>query len=200
MISALIAALLLQGAPARPPASSADLPPWSRTPTVEEVNAAYPAGPLQANLAGTGTVECTVGPTGELTACVPVGETPVGSGFGAAAVGVAPRFQMPTTAPSGASTVGRTVRVPIGWVRPPVSQAPRITVPDDAGRRGRVVLNCRVTEARGVDNCMLVEAQPPGTALLNLITEPVDRLRVTGRSKTGERVLVAVEFDPRRRR
>jgi hypothetical protein len=200
MITALVAILLLQGAAQRPPASNEDLPKWTRTPTAEEVAAAYPASAKAANLAGSGTAECTVGATGELTACVPVNETPIGAGFGAAAMAVAPRFQMPTTGPSGRTTVGRTVRVPIGWVNPPASQAPLITLPDDIGRRGRVVFNCRVKEDKRVDNCMFVEAQPPGSALIGLASEPVERLKVTGRSKAGERVIVAVEFDPRRRR
>lgn len=200
MVAALIAMLLLQGAAQRPPASNEDLPRWTRTPTAEEVAAAYPAAPKAANLAGSGTAECTVGAAGELTDCVAVSEMPAGSGFGAAAVSIAPRFQMPTTGPSGRSTVGRTVRVPIGWVNPPASQAPLITVPDDIGRRGRVIFNCRVKEDKKVDNCMFVEAQPPGTALVGLAAEPVERLKVTGRSKAGERVIVAVEFDPRRRR
>jgi hypothetical protein len=201
MAAALIAALLLQAAPpARPPASSADLPPWSKTPTAEEVKAAYPPEALKLNLAGSGTIECTVGASGELTACVPVSETPAGAGFGAAALTIAGKFQMPVRSPSGASTVGRTVRVPIGWVNPPESQAPLITLPDDIGRRGRVVFNCRVREDRGVDNCMFVEAQPPGSPLMTLASEPIQRLRVTGKSKSGARVIVAVEFDPRRRR
>src|SRR5688572_7343002 len=113
MLTALVAMLLLQGAAQRPPPSNADLPPWTRTPTAAEVAAAYPAAPKAANLAGTGTAECSVGPTGELTDCVAVAETPAGAGFGAAAAALGPRFQMPTKSPSGASTVGRTVRVPI---------------------------------------------------------------------------------------
>jgi hypothetical protein len=100
MSAAFIVLLVLQAAAAqRPPPSTTDMPGWSRTPTADEMAAAYPAEALAANFAGAATLECSVGAAGGLEDCATVSEA--GPGFGAAALSVAGRFQMPTKAPSG---------------------------------------------------------------------------------------------------
>src|SRR5688572_992153 len=128
MMSAILAAvLLLQAvqptttqatASPRPPPSTADMPGWSKAPKPEDMTRAYPQEAARVSLAGAATLECTVGAAGELTDCVASDETPAGSGFGAASLSVASKFQMPTKAPSGASTAGRTVRFPLHRLGP----------------------------------------------------------------------------------
>jgi hypothetical protein len=96
--------------------STADLPAWSQTPTAAEMQAAYPPAAAKANYAASGTLECSVDPEGALVDCVVSSES--APGFGAAALSVAPKFRLPTTAPSGASMVGRTVRPRFSWMNP----------------------------------------------------------------------------------
>ena len=196
----LAAILLLQAAaaaPQRPPPSNADLPAWSRVPSAEEMARAYPQTASTANLAGSATLECTVGPTGELVDCVVANEAPAALGFGDAALSVAPRFQMPTKSPSGASTVGRTVQFPIRWLNPAKSQAPPIRVYDDAGRSGQVVFNCRVKDGRGFDNCVVVDAKPPGNALFGLAGEAALRAKAPASASVGSRLFVVISLEKR---
>lgn len=198
MSVALASILFLQAAqpaipPSRPPASNADLPAWSRTPSAAEMAAAYPPEAAKANLAGSATVECTVGPAGELIACTVAGESPTQAGFGAAALALAPKFQMPAKSPSGAAMAGRTVRFPLRWLNPARTQAPAIVVYDDAKRNGRVAFNCRVRPDRNLDNCVVVDARPQGTNLFAVAGEAALRQKAPTKAAVGERLLVVVE-------
>jgi TonB family protein len=196
MILTLTAVVALQAAAAaaRPPASTADLPQWSRAPSAADMNQAYPAGAKAKNLAGSGVVECTVGADGQLADCVAVEETPAGEGFGEAALSLAARFILPTKAPSGASTIGRTVRFPVRWLNKADGQEPLIVVYDDIGRTGRVTFNCRVVEERSVDNCVVIDAQPRGTSLFAPAAQAAARYKVAANRKPGQRVLLIVEM------
>ena len=203
MSSVLAAVLLLQAAqanaapPQRPPPSTTDMPGWSRAPKPEDMVRAYPPEAARVSLAGSAILECTVGATGELTACVASDETPAGSGFAAASLGVASKFQMPTRAPSGASTVGRTVRFPIQWIGPVQAQAPPVVVFDDSGRRGSVGFNCRVRDERSLDNCVVVDVKPRGTAALTVASEAIQRAKAPISAKAGSRLMVLVEVKRR---
>lgn len=197
MSIALAAVLLLQAtAPPpqqRPPPSTSDMPGWSRAPKPEDMVRAYPPEAARVSLAGSAILECTVSATGELTACVASGETPAGSGFGDASLAIASKFQMPTKAPSGASTAGRTVRFPIQWMGPVQGRAPPVVVYDDAGRRGSVGFNCRVRDERSLDNCVVVEVQPRGTTALSVASEAIQRTKAPASAKAGSRLMVLVE-------
>lgn len=204
MSAILAAALLMQAAPAtlvqsaapqRPPPSTTDMPGWSKAPKPADMLKAYPPEAARAALAGSATLECTVGPAGEMTACIASDETPAGSGFGAASVAMSSKFQMPTKAPSGASTVGRTVRFPIQWMAPAASQAPAVVVFDDFGRTGSVSFNCRVRDEKSLDNCVVVSAR--GTAAFNVAGEAIQRTKAPSSAKAGARLLVVVEVRPR---
>jgi hypothetical protein len=198
-MSIVLAAVLLMQAtpPQRPPPSTSDMPGWSRAPKPEDMVRAYPPEAARVSLAGSATLECTVGPTGELTDCVAGDETPAGSGFAAASLAVAPKFQMPTKAPSGASTVGRTVRFPIQWIGPAQGQAPPVVVYDDSGRSGSMGFNCRVRDERSLDNCVVVEAKPRGTTVFSVAGEAIQRTKAPASARPGSRLLVVVEVKPR---
>jgi len=202
MSIALAAALLLQAAqanatpPQRPPPSTSDMPGWSRAPKPEDMVRAYPPEAARVSLAGSATLECTVGPTGELTACEASHETPAGSGFAAASLAVAVKFQMPTKAPSGAATAGRTVRFPIQWMGPVQGQAPPVVVFDDSGRRGSVGFNCRVRDERSLDNCVVVDVKPRGTTALSVAAEAIQRTKAPTSARAGSRLMVLVEVKP----
>jgi len=192
MSAILLAGLLLanQEAPLqRPPPSTVDLPSWSRTPTAAEMQAAYPSEAAKTNYAASATLECTVSGEGGLTDCVAVNED--ASGFGAAALTVAPKFRLPTKSPSGASTVGRTIRFPVLWVNPSKASV-STTAPSDGGPRGAAAFSCRVRASGSLDNCVLVDAIPPGNGALGRAKEAALRFRAPARSAEFSRVLVSV--------
>jgi TonB family protein len=201
MSAALAMALLLQAAPPpqRPPPSTSDMPGWSKSPGPEDMTRAYPQEAGRVNLAGSATLECTVGAEGELQDCVASGETPAGAGFGEASLAVASKFRMPTKSPSGAQTAGRTVRFPIQWMKPAKGQAPPVVVYDDAGRSGSVGFNCRVRDERGLDNCVVVDAKPRGTTLFTVAGEAIQRTKAPSSAQAGSRLMVVVEVKPQSR-
>ena len=195
LMQATPAVLVQSAAPQRPPPSTSDMPGWSKAPKPEDMMKAYPPEAARAALAGTAILECTVGAAGELTACVASEETPAGSGFGEASMAMASKFQMPTKAPSGASTVGRTVRFPIQWLAPARSQAPAVVVYDDFGRTGSISFNCRVRDEKSLDNCVVVAAR--GTSAATVAGEAIQRTKAPSSAKAGTRLLVVVEVRPR---
>jgi TonB family protein len=195
MSAALAAIVLLQAtAPARAPATTTDLPAWQKGPTPAEMNAVYPPAAAKVNLAGSATVECTVDATGLLADCAVVGESPMGSGFGAAAMALSPKFQMPLKSPSGASMVGRTVRFPIRWLNPAKTQLPPVIVSGDTGQSGSVVFNCRVKDDRGLDNCVVVDARPPGGSLFAPAGEAALRQKAPASLAPGSRLMVVIQM------
>jgi hypothetical protein len=194
MLAMTLALLLQAGATgARPPPSATDLPQWSRAPSAAEMTAAYPPGPRAENLAGSGVMDCTVGAAGELTACEVVSETVAGQGFGAAAISLASKFQLPLKSPSGAAMAGRTVRVPIRWLNPPKRKLPEISMLDENGRTGTVAFNCRVNGTGSYDNCVVVEARPAASTLFGVTGEVVLRQKPPANLSSGDRVLIVVQ-------
>ena len=191
MSAILLASLLLatQEAPGqRPPPSTADLPAWSRTPSAAEMQAAYPSEAAETNYAASATLECTVAADGGLSDCVAANED--APGFGAAALSVASKFGLPTKSPSGVSTVGRTVRVPIQWVNPSTATA-SVNIPAE-GPRGMVAFSCRVRAHRSLDNCVEVDANPPDNGASRRAGEAVQRVKAPARSAELSRILVMV--------
>ena len=78
-------------------------PRWTRLPDVEDLMNAYPAEALRNRMGGgAGVAE----------------ETPVGLGFGEAALALAPKFEFSTSGPDGQSLVGGTFRIPLAWNAP----------------------------------------------------------------------------------
>lgn len=193
----MLAVTTQAAAPSRPPPSTADMPGWSKTPKPEDMTRAYPQEAARVSLAGSATLECTVGPDGGLTDCVASDETPAGSGFGAASLSIASKFQMATKAPSGASTAGRTVRFPIQWLQPAKGKAPPVVVYDDSGRQGTLGFNCRVRDDRSLDNCVVIDAKPRGTSALSMAGEAVHRQKAPASVQAGSRLMVIVEVKPR---
>jgi hypothetical protein len=197
-MSATLAAVLLLSAqtaspPERPPPSMEDMPGWSKTPSAADMAPAYPQEALRVNLAGSAVLECSVSATGGLVDCIAVEETPAGSGFGAATLAVSRAFALPTKSPSGAAMAGRTVRFPVSWLNPATSKAPAIVFYDDAGRKGTIGFNCRVRDDRNMDNCVIVDAQPRGTAVAGAASVALQRSKAPARAKAWSRIFIAVE-------
>lgn len=104
---------------------------WAQAPGFDELAAAYPA--TGGGIEGYAVAHCKMDPGGTLSRCVTAKETPVGRGFGKAAVALAARFRVspevmaqapkgapveadvPIRFPAPAEASDHTVRAPI-WV------------------------------------------------------------------------------------
>ena len=122
-----------------------------------------------------------------------VGESPMGSGFGAAALALSPKFEMPAKSPSGAAMAGRTVRFPVRWLNAAKTQLPPVIVNGDTPLSGSVVFNCRVKDDHGLDNCVVVDARPPGGSLFAPAGEAVIRQKAPANLAPGSRLMVVIQ-------
>lgn len=97
-------------------------PHWTALPSVGDMQAAAPkseGGPNNVRV----TLVCEVQAGGALNGCVVDREEPVGQGFGAAILTLAPKFRADLMSVEGAPTVGAKVRVPVRFDLKPVQQA-----------------------------------------------------------------------------
>ncbi|MDB5441590.1 MAG: energy transducer TonB, partial [Caulobacteraceae bacterium] len=76
--------------PAQPP-QKAD---WLRMPTAAQLTSVFPSGAQEAGVSGRVILSCLVDTAGQARSCLPVVESPVGWGFGTAALVVSKYFQM----------------------------------------------------------------------------------------------------------
>lgn len=89
-------------------------PDWLRKPSPSEMANVWPT---QADRSGSARITCTVTVAGALRACRVVEETPAGMGYGAAAILLAPSFQM-RPAMQGGKPVEAEVTIPINFQCP----------------------------------------------------------------------------------
>lgn len=103
-------------------------PPWTSTPSTNQVRAAWP---VEAKGAATGQValRCELNKTGGLTSCRVLSEIPTGKGFGKAARSLSPAFRV-AFAPDQVKTLGSyTVDVPFRFRDPAGPDTRKITAP-----------------------------------------------------------------------
>jgi TonB family protein len=91
--------LAIAGAPMFGAAQKKDSPydrdaTWLRQPAPEDVNSVRPVAAIKEGIDGRATLKCLVTVQGALVSCSVVSENPPGKGFGAAALTLAPRFEM----------------------------------------------------------------------------------------------------------
>ena len=115
--AALVAALSLAGLargaalPPDPPAAEAR-PDWAVRPSPADVSRYYPPRARRDGVEGRAVLECGVQPSGALSGCTVVEESPAGRGFGRAAVEMAgSSFRMTGRADTAAPDP--TVRIPV---------------------------------------------------------------------------------------
>lgn len=85
---------------------------WHREPSAADFDAKYPAAAKQAGVGGAAAIRCRAKSDGNLDGCVLLTEEPKGQGFGAAALSLAPLYQL-TGPASGQSVEGAVVTVPV---------------------------------------------------------------------------------------
>jgi len=106
-------------------------PEWLAKPTAATVENAYPPIALQMAMSGRATIHCQVDEVGKLADCKVTSELPEGLGFGAAALAMAPAFQMrPRTV--GGQAVAGVLNVPIAFRAPPVDPPAPAPAPSSA--------------------------------------------------------------------
>lgn len=175
-----------QAAPRAPPVTGAKAKPapvldWRKRPTQQELSAAFP---VAANgVPGSANLLCEVDLDGALDRCTVTSETPMGLGFGAAALALAPQFLMTAGVPD---VLGHRpkVNIPIHFeagtrgpsllqedlllVAPRWSKAPSFAdlaaayPRSAAGASGYVVLRCRVHRDGALEACEPTKEEPPG--------------------------------------
>jgi TonB family protein len=117
-----MAAQTLQKADATAAPAQRYKPDWLRKPSGEDMAWAYPQRAQREEIGGKAVLQCVVAPDGGLTHCQVTSEAPADYGFGAAALALAPQFQM-TRPPSDAKNPSE-VTIPINFLTPSSSPAP----------------------------------------------------------------------------
>jgi TonB family protein len=122
-------------------------PDWLRKPSGEDMAWAYPQRAQREEVGGKAVLHCLVAPDGGLMRCEVASEAPADYGFGAAALALAPQFQM-TRPPSDAKNPSE-VTIPISFLTPGSrSSAP---VPDATPPRPETPSPLGVVVSRGWD-------------------------------------------------
>ena len=93
-------------------------PNWLQKPTGEDMQRYYPAEAAKAELGGDTLIGCRVAVDGRLQHCAIRSETPIGMGFGQAALDLSPSFRMTPASRNGKPTAGGQVVIPIRFVVP----------------------------------------------------------------------------------
>ena len=87
-------------------------PDWLSKPNGDQISAVFPKFAQMLRLGGRAEIHCTAEPTGSVDDCHVRAETPVGLGFGAAAISLAPFFHMRPATLDGKPVKGE-IEVPI---------------------------------------------------------------------------------------
>lgn len=167
------------------PCSAAPFIRWGpvQKPTHAEMIAAWPAEAARAGIEGTAAALCEVSRMGAVSGCRVIWERPVGQGFGAALLGLSPKFGLKpvkqlcseyfhqTIISTDWSKVERSVQ----WSSAPSSREFGAVFPKEAIRRGvggAVALSCSINGDGGVAGCNVIYESPPewgfGAAALSI--------------------------------
>jgi TonB family protein len=122
----ILAVVLAQAAAApagaSPPAPATPViitnPDWQRKPTGEDIARYYPQGAQMKNLGGRASITCQVTAEGTLSDCNVTEESPLGEGFGEAALKLGTLFRMRPMTRGGVPVDGGKIHIPIRFQLP----------------------------------------------------------------------------------
>jgi TonB family protein len=185
-------------------------PAWSKTPTAEEIEAAYPPAAASDGVEGTAVLLCRRTPVGSLEQCTVTEETPAGRGFGEAALRLAANF----SGPNGKTLVRASIRFRRGQGRssaqtladgetmpprsppdPPAAKpAPKAAgpthfYPEAAQRKevtGAALMICRVQPDESVASCAVARESPPGFGFGEAAIKMAPLMRIGPRIVDGQ--------------
>lgn len=169
---ALVLALgLATGSPgqaAKPPPTPPSL--WETTPTAADQNAATAAARAKVG-DGRAVARCAVADDGQLTGCRVIREMPVGSGYGAALLSLAPKYRRKPPGKDDPREVGivtawHSFDKPADWLRRPTANELMSVYPTEAykqGLRGRAAISCLITVQGALTDCVALEETPAGS-------------------------------------
>lgn len=119
--AAAIAMTLAAGTATAQVATQVDVrPEWLRRPSQDDLMGAWPKAALRDRKEGEALIHCIVSIRGALTDCKVLSESPVGSGFGAAAVSVTPQLLMKPAMKGGQPVAYDGVTMPVRFRSPGV--------------------------------------------------------------------------------
>ncbi|MEW5684278.1 MAG: energy transducer TonB [Pseudomonadota bacterium] len=152
-------------------------PVWTRTPTADDFSAVFPRDGERL-VEGLAQLRCAVAADHTLADCLVASESPEGKGVGAAALSLAPKFQV--TPEAASKLVGGRISVPIRFREALPSPPPRMArfktmsayahlgdagpyYPDRAvraGVTGVVLMDCVVLASGRLDKCETAAVSP----------------------------------------
>lgn len=187
---------------------------WTAAPTAAEMAAAYPEKAKAQGIGGGVELMCTTAPSGAMTDCDVLAESPRGYGFGAAARKLVERSLKATGAPKGAE-----LRIPISfsadlakggtmtvktptWSALPSVADMQAAVPKTEGgpNNVRVTLVCDVQAGGSLSGCAVDREEPAGQGFGSAILALAPKFQVAlmsaeGMPTVGAKVRVPVRFD-----
>lgn len=165
-LSATFAAGAVRADERKPPPSQVN---WASRPSTEDREAAL--GPVvKTEALYRAVIRCAVADDGALGDCRVEAETPNGSGIGAAALTLVPKYRRKPPGSGGAREVrfaegSQSVDKEADWLRRPTPEDLLAVFPTEAykhGVSGRAVINCIVTVQGALRDCVTMEETPNG--------------------------------------
>lgn len=156
-------------------------PPWTATPTAEDVKAAWPA--KSTVKAATASVRCRLNAKGDVRLCEVISESPKGQGFGRAAAKLAEeKFTVRVSVEEGKKFGDYSVDIPFRfrnpaepdtravtrpkWIRALSPESVALVFPQAATAaglsQGRGTINCMVEVTGALADCKPVSEEPVG--------------------------------------